>query len=81
MAKQEQKRRNVFLDDFFPGGLLIIVAVLVVFVLDILSGSKVIGVDQEKVALEKELISLDKEKKDFFTRYLIKELLFEVLFL
>jgi DNA repair exonuclease SbcCD ATPase subunit len=68
MAKQEQKRRNVFLDDFFPGGLLIIVAVLVVFVLDILSGSKVIGVDQEKVALEKELISLDKEKKDFYRK-------------
>jgi chromosome segregation ATPase len=67
MAEQEQKIRSPFLDDF-PAGILIIGAVLLVFVLDLLSGAKVIGVDQEKVAVKKEWVLLNKEKEDFYRK-------------
>ena len=67
MVEPEQKKRNVFLDDF-PGGLLIIGAVLIVFFLNLLSGAKVIGVDQEKVAIKKEWILLNNEKEDFYRK-------------
>jgi chromosome segregation ATPase len=67
MAEQGQKTRNPFLDDF-PGGLLIIGAVLLVFALDLLSGAKVIGVDQEKVAVKKEWKMLNREKEDFYRK-------------
>ena len=67
MVEPEQKKRGVFLDDF-PGGLLIILAILVVFFLNLLSGAKVIGVDQEKVAIKKEWILLNNEKEDFYRK-------------
>ena len=67
MIEQSPKKRIVFLDNF-PSGFLIVGAITVVFVLNILSGVKVIGVDQEKVALKKDRLILDNDRADFYSK-------------
>ena len=41
---------------------------MVVFALDLVSGSKVVNVDQERVAIRKEWVLLNKEKEDFYRK-------------
>ena len=60
-----QKRKRALLDGF-PGGLLILIAAVLVFALNLMSGTRVIGVDYEKVALKKEWLTLNKEKEEFY---------------
>lgn len=63
----QQKKRAIYLDNF-PSGFLIIGAIAAVFLLSLMSGVKVVGVDQEKVAIKKDRLILDKDRADFYRK-------------